>query len=244
MKVQYYSDLHIDINRLDINKIHEEADLYIDAGDTGDVFTTIQTYSSVKKPTIIVAGNHTYYNNFISDCNYMLDNNLPNNVLFLNNKCEKIGDYLYIGCTLWTNFNLYMDRPNFNTLLQVCNSINDFRCIKENFGYISVNSIRRMFNDSLRYLRKTLDKYKKEKCIVITHHAPSYRSCLDKYLYDPITRAFASNLDGFILGHPNIKYWIHGHVHNTVNYNIGTTKVLCNPFGYQSENEDYKSRFL
>jgi hypothetical protein len=36
----------------------------------------------------------------------------------------------------------------------------------------------------------------------------------------------------FILDFPNIKYFLHGHMHDPVSYNIGTTRVVSNPRGY------------
>jgi hypothetical protein len=43
---------------------------------------------------------------------------------------------------------------------------------------------------------------------------------------------YASSLDEFILDNPNIKVWVHGHMHDPNNYVIGDTRVLSNPRGY------------
>jgi len=44
--------------------------------------------------------------------------------------------------------------------------------------------------------------------------------------------AYSSSLDEFILDHPQIKLWTHGHTHEDFDYMIGTTRVFCNPRGY------------
>ena len=44
--------------------------------------------------------------------------------------------------------------------------------------------------------------------------------------------AYFSRLSDFILDHPQIKTWVHGHVHNFTDYMIGDTHVLANPRGY------------
>jgi predicted phosphodiesterase len=71
--------------------------------------------------------------------------------------------------------------------------------------------------------------------IVVTHHAPSYKSCHEKYKDDPNNDFFVSDLEQFILDNPNIKYWIHGHTHTDFNYRIGECQVICNPLGYRFE---------
>ena len=43
--------------------------------------------------------------------------------------------------------------------------------------------------------------------------------------------------------------WIHGHVHSSFDYNIGKTRIICNPRGYESysgacENFDYDPKFV
>ena len=75
------------------------------------------------------------------------------------------------------------------------------------------------------------------KNIVITHHAPSIKSVPKEYVSDPVTSAYASNLEDFILEHQPM-YWIHGHIHTPCQYNIGETKVICNPHGYIDEKDN------
>jgi len=75
------------------------------------------------------------------------------------------------------------------------------------------------------------------KNIVITHHAPSIKSVPEEYKNIPVTAAYASNLEDFILEHQPI-YWIHGHIHTPCQYNIGETDVICNPHGYIDERDN------
>jgi predicted phosphodiesterase len=37
---------------------------------------------------------------------------------------------------------------------------------------------------------------------------------------------------------PQIRLWVHGHMHNASDYMLGTTRVVCNPRGYTG----YESR--
>jgi hypothetical protein len=44
---------------------------------------------------------------------------------------------------------------------------------------------------------------------------------------------YHSELSEFILDHPEIVLWTHGHMHDPFDYNIGTNRVVCNPRGYK-----------
>jgi hypothetical protein len=43
---------------------------------------------------------------------------------------------------------------------------------------------------------------------------------------------YSSELSEFILDHPQIKLWTHGHTHEPFDYMIGDTRIVCNPRGY------------
>jgi len=75
----------------------------------------------------------------------------------------------------------------------------------------------------------------------VTHHAPSIQSIVDRYRADPVSAAFASNMDDFILEHKPL-LWIHGHTHESFDYEIGKTRVVCNPRGYASTEENQQFR--
>ena len=47
-----------------------------------------------------------------------------------------------------------------------------------------------------------------------------------------VNGAYSSDLSEFILDHPQIKLWTHGHTHDTFDYMIGSTRIVCNPRGY------------
>jgi Icc-related predicted phosphoesterase len=44
---------------------------------------------------------------------------------------------------------------------------------------------------------------------------------------------YASNLENLILDNPQIHAWIHGHIHQRQDYQIGGCRVVANPRGYQ-----------
>jgi len=77
----------------------------------------------------------------------------------------------------------------------------------------------------------TQDKTK--KYVVCTHHAPTPLSIAEWYKHDTLMNgAFHSDLSDFILDREQIKLWTHGHMHNSSDYMVGETRVVCNPRGY------------
>jgi len=74
-----------------------------------------------------------------------------------------------------------------------------------------------------------------KKYVIVGHHAPSKQSIKPRYRSDNlINGAYSSDLSEFILDHPQIKLWTHGHTHDIFDYKIGETRVLCNPRGYMN----------
>ena len=68
--------------------------------------------------------------------------------------------------------------------------------------------------------------------IVVGHHCPSELSVADCYKGNLLNGAFRSRLDDFIAYRPQIQLWLHGHTHHNFDYEIGSTRVVCNPRGY------------
>jgi Icc-related predicted phosphoesterase len=46
-----------------------------------------------------------------------------------------------------------------------------------------------------------------------------------------VSATFASSLDEFVVS-SGAHLWIHGHTHDSFDYCIGNTRVVCNPGGY------------
>ena len=67
--------------------------------------------------------------------------------------------------------------------------------------------------------------------LVVTHHAPSWRSADTRYSSNG---AFVSDLDDLVL-RLNPLAWVHGHTHAIHDYRIGETRVLARPIGYPGE---------
>ncbi len=87
-----------------------------------------------------------------------------------------------------------------------------------------------------------------EKFVVVGHHAPSEMSVHPRFKhFDLMNGAYRSDLSEFILDRPQVKLWIHGHMHDQSDYMIGSTRVVCNPRGYIGHEkcaDDFKLKYL
>ena len=81
--------------------------------------------------------------------------------------------------------------------------------------------------------------------MVLGHHAPSHKSIHPKYQnQDVMNHAFVNRLDEYIIDHPQIKLWVHGHVHDCWDYMIGDTRIVCNPRGYPGETNGFNPNLI
>jgi predicted phosphodiesterase len=73
-----------------------------------------------------------------------------------------------------------------------------------------------------------------EQVVVVGHHTPSQQSCHPRYADDQLMNGgYHNSYENYIMEHPQIKLWTHGHTHERYDYMIGDTRVVCNPRGYK-----------
>ena len=55
---------------------------------------------------------------------------------------------------------------------------------------------------------------------------------MPRYQGSPLNCFFACPEAEAILLEKAPRLWVHGHTHDSLDYQLGKTRVLCNPFGY------------
>ena len=162
---------------------------------------------------------------------------MPDNVSVLENEVVEYKGVMFIGATMWTD----MNKNDPITLYAVKNGMNDYRAItnlyenKNVYYKLTPEHTVGIFRKTVECFKQILesDENKTKPFVVITHHSPSYQSINEKYKSEyHMNGAYCSDLSDFILDHPQIKYWIHGHLHDPVDYMIGDTRIISNPRGY------------
>jgi predicted phosphodiesterase len=191
---------------------------------------------------VYVAGNHEFYNGkFYKGIQYLRDEcaKYPN-VYFLEKDTKIIDDIVFVGGTLWTD----MNKHDPLTLHAVRDMMNDFRLIKnDQKGFTPLKPADTVIRhrETLQYIKHIVSEHKDKTCVVVGHHSPSFQSCHPQYANNYLMNgAYHSDLSEFIIDHPQIKLWTHGHTHHPFDYVIGETRVVCNPRGY--ENDGYSEQ--
>ena len=235
MKIQVISDLHQEFGASKLS--FDNADLIVFAGDINIGTKGIEWMVSKlpKVPIVYVLGNHEYYKGaYPKTLRKIQEIAEKSNVYVLENESVEIDGVKFHGATLWTDFSLFGDPRYYGVLCQ--QKMNDFKRIRRDPSYSKLRSIDvyNIHKISLRWLEASLQSSSAHVDIVVTHHAPSIKSIPSRYKEDPVSSAYASDLEDLILKY-NPKYWIHGHIHEPKRYSIGATEIISNPHGYIDE---------
>lgn len=247
MKILILSDLHLEFANFQAPEV--EVDVVILAGDiwtkNNGIYWARSTWPSTE--IIYVAGNHEFYGGDRSDVLHQLrDAADETGVHFLDNDEVIIDGVRFLGATLWTDFLLFGHGRHHDAKMAGMFGLNDFRKINESGLVFTPADAIALCNTSIQWLKsKLLDEPFEGENVVITHHLPSMKSVAERYKHDLLSACFASNL-GELLGLSEL--WIHGHTHDSFDYNIGKTRVVCNPRGYffkgTQENSGFNSELI
>ena len=253
MKLQLASDLHLEFNE-NILINNAGADVLCLAGDIclaahlykenpkGEQYRQFFNHVSNEFGRVLyIMGNHEHYSGRWNDTAKWLRDALDPwpNITLMDNTWVDIDNVRIIGTSLWTDLN----QGDPLTLMSMPQMMNDYRAIT-----IYRNGIYHKLRpaDTMEEHRRSLDLIKMATeqwsgdVVVLGHHAPSRNSIHERYRADQIMNgAFCSNLDDYILSQDKIKLWIHGHVHNPFDYQIGECRVVCNPHGYPREHNEF-----
>lgn len=192
---------------------------------------------------IYVMGNHEHYGGRFDKTYSHLKDNLPSNIKLLEKETVEIEGVLFVGATLWTDCN----NADPITMYTLKHGMNDYRVV-QNY-YADQNQYFKLipeftYADHVKaksFIGKTATANPDKTIVVVTHHSPSKRSIKPKYERDVhMNGGYSSNLDEFVMDHPNIKFWTHGHTHDMFDYMIGQCRVICNPRGYSGYEERAK----
>lgn len=253
MRIALVSDLHLEIlNRgcppgVDQWSVQAADVLDLDAVANADVAVFAGDIDASKKlgasirhlrpsgPVVAIAGNHEHYGRPIRssliDCRVTCE---EHDVHFLEQDTVTIDDVRFVGCTLWTDYAFY-DDP-WEGMRHAAMGVRDHRQIRAGDGdeRFTPQRARDIHLASRRWLVGELAQPFDGKTVVVTHHAPTALSVHERFHGDEINGSFVSHLEPMIREYAP-DFWLHGHVHDAVHAEVGTTTVIANPRGYPGE---------
>ncbi len=246
MKLHILSDLHVEFGDFVIPDVG--ADLVVLAGDThvGSRGVRWLLRQGIEVPVIYVLGNHEFYKDkFPGLVDELKREAEGTNVYVLENDAFESGGLRFFGCTLWSDMALFGDVPAASAA--AAGGMNDYHKIR------SSHSDRRLTpEETMAWHAASVDKLidflesgDPERSVVVTHSCPSIRSIRERFQDHHLVPAFASNLEDIILNfQPSL--WVHGHTHDSFDYRIGKTRILCNPRGYvpHADNPEFEERMV
>ncbi len=245
MKLNILSDLHLSCGMLEIPQT--DADVVILAGDIARPPQAIDWAKGFGKPVLYVPGNHEFYGS-----------SLPATVSELKALCAGtcvqvldqdeiiIGDVRFLGATLWSDFLLCPEgEPRQLAMQEAQNLIRDFQRIHLD------SDVQRRFTPAecaalcqaqAKWLESRLAVVHAGPTVVITHHAPSPQSIHPRFAGSLLNACFVSDLER-LADRERVQLWIHGHTHDSFDYPVNGTRVVCNPRGYSKDGVNENAAF-
>lgn len=245
MRIRVLSDLHREFGPVALPEI--AADIVVLAGDidrgTRGIAWARLTFPDV--PVLYVAGNHEHYDERIGRLHEKLrEAAAGSNIHILENESFALDGYRFFGATLWTDFNLLGDRLSAMAAAgSKEKGMNDYRKIRRHdTGRLHPHHTAQLHADSRLTLTRFLESGDRARSVVITHHAPSLRSLPERKHADPLSAAYASNLEELIATQ-GPALWVHGHIHAPGAYSLGPTRIVNNAHGYPGTPESQERGF-
>lgn len=229
MKFRVMSDLHfefhVDGGREFVASLDVEPDeVLLCAGDVcsspcliGALSLLCRRFSRV----VYVMGNHELYHSRRESVARAIDMaraNFPGTFHALDKDAVEIDGVRVLGCPLWFAKDARAPRE----------AMNDFRMIRDFDAWVYDENAR-----CVEFLRREL----RTGDVVLTHHLPSLRSVAPRWRGSPLNAFFVCDVEPLIRDRQPA-LWVHGHTHDSMDYQIGATRVLCNPFGYAHHEEN------
>lgn len=242
MRIALYSDIHLECGpwtppELDVDVVILAGD--IDRHTRGLAWASTAFRRAPVSPEIIyIAGNHEYYDTHLG----MLEElQKPRwaaaGVTFLERQTIDLDGVRFLGCTLWSAFDLYGEEKVDACMTVARREVNDYCLIRAEGGkYLEPRDTLKLHRTAVRWLDDELSKPFDGKTVVMTHFAP-HRGCVaPQHQGTSVSSYFVTDLSWIMVKH-HIDVWCHGHSHTNTDFVAeGGCRVVSNQHGYPHEN--------
>lgn len=265
MRIQLFSDLHLERYPHFVPAIFDDTDVVILAGDIG----SYQSGSRLETPdfglerfsplrpgapparVLYIPGNHEFDGLDFEDAYARLRATCAQlGIEWLDRETIAIGQVRFVGTTLWSDFDaLALQEQDLARQLQrrdkafrAANYYLSKNTTLKDGAPVLAEGIRAMSLDCQDWLRGALGAPFEGVTVAVTHFAPSLQSADPRYGLTPGTAGFCNALDALF---PLADLWMHGHLHCANDYTVAgeeggrswSCRVVANPLGYLSKGE-------
>jgi len=263
MRIQLFSDLHLERYPAFQPKLAPDADLIVLAGDIGSYQNGsrltgtdfgLERFSPLLGATgarvLYVPGNHEYDGLDFDETHARLRATCERlGITWLDRETVIVDHVRFVGTTLWADFDALAAGHELTKQLQLREKA--FRAANFYLGKnttlrngepVLAEGWRAMALDCQAWLRAALAEPFDGVTVAVTHFAPSLKSADPRYGVTPGTAGFCNALDDLL---PLAEVWMHGHLHCMNDYVVAgvedgrpwSCRVVANPLGYLSKGE-------
>lgn len=255
MRIALFSDLHLELGRTrDGRPAWEPPDLDVDvvvlAGDIGShthgLEWAAETFPGMSRPPVVlyISGNHEYYGAHLGLLDEMRKASRPEKgVHFMERNAIELVGVRFLGCTLWSGFDLLGAVTVEASLAVASQRINDYWVIRGSHGRrLTPRETLALHRRSVDWLDHELAKPFEGKTVVVTHFAPHRRCVAPEHENSDISPYFVTDLSDLMSRH-RIDVWCHGHTHTNNDFVAENgCRVVSNQRGYPGmEEEDFRA---
>ena len=245
VKLHILSDLHLSAGPFEVPR--NDADAVILAGDVARPKDAVEWALGFAKPVLYVAGNHEFYGGSIPGTLAELKRRCAGtDVRVLDCDATFLGGVRFLGTTLWTDFALFgTEEERAAAVGEAQRLIRDFSRIRireGDEGLFTPADSAALFASHAGWLERELSEPYAGPTVVVTHHAPSPKSIHPRFADSLLNACFVSDAERLVAG-GRACLWIHGHTHDSFDYFINGTRVVCNPRGYAKDGVNENRRF-
>jgi predicted phosphodiesterase len=238
LRLWILSDLHLELTRgWDLPSEHErpDFDVLVVAGDLTTRMERgvawLQARIADRQQVVYVAGNHESYG---TDIDRTVEKARAaaagSNVHVLQNDSVILDGVTFLGCTLWTDFDLFGDAEYAMTA--AAETMNDYKKIRtENYErrLRPMHTLQR-HRQSRDFIARELRKPTTGPRVVVTHTGPHPDCARRGFERDISSAAYTSDCSDLIS--MGVDLWIYGHTHESREFTAGATRIVTNAKGY------------
>lgn len=263
MRIQLFSDLHLERYPVFQPALAPDADVIVLAGDIGSYQNGsrlggtdfgLERFSpalgATKARVLYVPGNHEYDGLEFDEAHGRLRDSCARlGITWLERETVIIDHVRFIGTTLWSDFDALAAGHELTKQLQLrekalraANFYLNKNTTRSKGEPVLADGWRTMALDCQAWLRAALGTPFDGVTVAVTHFAPSLESADPRYGVTAGTAGFCNSLEDLF---PLADVWMHGHLHCLNDYvasgvdkgRAWSCRVVANPLGYLSKGE-------